>query len=581
MKRSVNLNCLWADAFVSQLKAAGIREVCISPGSRSTPLVSAFHNEKSIKKHIIIDERSSAFFALGRALKSNKPVAVVTTSGTAVTELYPAIVEAFQSRVPLIICTADRPPSEKNCGSNQTINQDNIFANHIRFFSDAGLPGISAENFSRLKTIASNACTIAEFTNRGPVHINFPFDKPLEPGSFTDEVEESVLKELLSPVKAAPPKKKQNPLLHEITEAIAKKRKGLVLCGGGNFNKVEIDKILKLGEKTGYPVLAEAVSGFRTFNQSGDIICNHSGFYKFEIIRKKLDPEIILFFGAAPVTKTMLLFFEESRAQKIAVNEFGDLNDPSKTTGIICTEKPGTFSDNILELLKNVPLEKDAAWMTEFTGLDRKFENHKTSFISGNNIRSEIRIISEIISNLPDKCNLFAGNSMPVRDIENLLYKTGKDIRIFTNRGASGIDGLISTALGIAAGSSEPAFLLIGDISFLHDAGSLVTAGLLRIPLNILLVNNGGGHIFDMLPVSKESEIFDKYFITPHNFDFEKLVSSFGGEFLRMEKLEDFQKIGEEQPVNKIRVFEFIANGKKSAELREELWKSFGKEIYK
>ncbi len=203
MKRPVNKNYLWSKVFVDQLANLGVEYVCISPGSRSTSLTLAFARS-SIKSFVILDERSSGFFALGIAKKTNNPVAIVTTSGTAVAELYPAIIEAYQQRVPLIVCTADRPPEMLNSGANQTINQNNIYANHINWFFDLGLPEVTSERILHLKSIALRAFVTSKVINKGPVHLNFPFRKPFEPDSFTDEIEENLLEEYLTSFNEPP-----------------------------------------------------------------------------------------------------------------------------------------------------------------------------------------------------------------------------------------------------------------------------------------------------------------------------------------------------------------------------------------
>ncbi len=193
MKIKVNRNILWAEAFVNELSSLGVKYASLSPGSRNTPLTLAFANNKKIKSYLHIDERSSGFFALGMAKSSGTPVAVVCTSGTATAELYPAIVEAYQQRVPLIICTADRPPELRDLGANQTINQTDMYKNHIRWFADPGLPVISDSRILRLKSIARNAVFISTVGSRGPVHINFPFKKPFEPKSYTDQISKELL----------------------------------------------------------------------------------------------------------------------------------------------------------------------------------------------------------------------------------------------------------------------------------------------------------------------------------------------------------------------------------------------------
>ena len=252
MRKKINRNVFWAELFVHHLSLSGLNDVVISPGSRSTPLTAAFASHKKIKSHIIIDERSAGFFALGLAKSFNKPVAVVTTSGTAVAELYPSIIEAFQSRIPLIICSADRPPGLRNCGTNQTINQNNIFANHIRKFIDTGLPGLS---IARLKFIGKTALDFYRYSNeinRGPVHLNFPFEKPLEPNLYTDEINTNVIKLVESKNLNRQKNHRGNVIefkpsrFNKLLSRINSGKTGLIICGPGTYTRAEINSINKL-----------------------------------------------------------------------------------------------------------------------------------------------------------------------------------------------------------------------------------------------------------------------------------------------------------------------------------------------
>ena len=255
MQIKINRNYIWSNILVDQLAECGVKYACISPGSRSTPLTYSISQNIKIKTFVQVDERSSGFFALGLAKKSNSPVIVITTSGTATAELYPAIIEAYQSRVPLIVCTADRPSYLRNTGANQTINQDNIYKNHIRFFYDTGLPDLTLKSIKKFKGLLIKAFDIANRTDKGPVHFNLPFEKPLEPDSFTDTIEEKLLLETLAEEYSVKNKCKTNNQtrvnINALVSALRKSDFGLITIGAGNFDQsfFRLKALIKLSER--------------------------------------------------------------------------------------------------------------------------------------------------------------------------------------------------------------------------------------------------------------------------------------------------------------------------------------------
>ncbi|HUX59756.1 MAG TPA: 2-succinyl-5-enolpyruvyl-6-hydroxy-3-cyclohexene-1-carboxylic-acid synthase, partial [Ignavibacteriaceae bacterium] len=244
MKIQVNRNILWSETFVRELVSCGVKYASLSPGSRNTPLTLAFAQNKKIKSFVHVDERSSGFFALGIAKATNSPVAIVCTSGTATAELYPAIIEAYQQRIPLIVCTADRPPELRGRGANQTINQNNLYKNHIRWFYDAGLPEMTIERISKLKEETNKAFHKCLFSAKGPVHINFPFKKPFEPKTFTNEIDEDTLRFAENTAKnnlyALPESEStisRKSWINDISKLVSARTQGIIIVGPGNFGK--------------------------------------------------------------------------------------------------------------------------------------------------------------------------------------------------------------------------------------------------------------------------------------------------------------------------------------------------------
>ena len=530
MKKPINRNYLWSKFFVDQLEKLGVKYVCISPGSRNTPLTTAFSQSKKIKQFVIVDERSSAFFALGLAKQTGKPAAVVTTSGTATVNLYPAIVEAYQSRIPLLICTADRPDYLRNTGSNQTINQDNLYSNHIRLFYDTGLPRLTKKHFAAFHKKICQAYFISKEISRGPVHLNFPFEKPLEESITTDELSTELLKTInflqSKPVKGTIPKVHTEQEVKILTKKINQSRKGIIFIGWGNYPSNFLKATLGLAKKCKYPVLIDAASGYNYGTHGKNILCNHNVFLRSEKFLEDYSPEIIIQFGNPPVSNPMLDFFEKAKAYKVLINENGDRLDPSRSFDRIIKADPEKFC---LSLSPGITARKQNDYLTSFQKAEEIIEGLKNKEIAGKGMKIESSVIMDALKSLPDDSNLFISNSMPMRDADYFKSQFSSKTNVYVNRGASGIDGINSTAAGIAAASGKPTLLITGDLSFFHDTNGMHILKKYSIPLAVLLVNNGGGGIFGMLPIAKEKEKFDEYFLTPLNLDFPKIITGFGG----------------------------------------------------
>lgn len=568
MKKSINRNLVWTDIFVKQLEKCGVKNVCISPGSRNTPLVIAFHKSKKIKKFVNVDERSSAFFALGISKAEKKPAVLVTTSGTAVANLYPAIIEAYNSRIPLIILTADRPSYLANTGANQTINQIDIFKNHIRKFYNLELPDLTKKSITGLKKIAVDAYLTAAENDVGPVHINFPFEKPFEPSAFTDEISDSTLDEfvnLLEPQKNF--SKKIN--LDKTIAEIKKSKRGIIILGGSNYKKEFLTNLIRLSAKLKFPILAEGNSSIRFYKSESDwIIANHTAFLRSDEIKKELDPELILHFGSAPATNILLQFIESSRSKKIFINKFGDLNDPSRTAHklIKCDEL-----EFVKVIYNDTAINKVSDFSKKYSALDKIVENEKEKYFQENKIKIEPNLIKIITELIPQDSNLFVSNSMPVRDFDFFASKNNKNISVYTNRGASGIDGIISTAAGVAKSSTKETYLVIGDLAFYHDTNGLQILAQFKIPLKILLINNGGGRIFNLLPIANEKIDFDKYFRTELEIDFKSLVKAHKGNYRLIKSFKGLKSFINSKSET-FDIAEVITNTEASIKFRKTFW---------
>jgi len=579
MIKKVNRNFLWSEIFVEQLVQLGIKYACISPGSRSAPLTYSLAENKNIKCFVNIDERSSAFFALGLAKASSSPVVVVTTSGTATAELYPAIIEAYQQRTSLIVCTADRPPELKNSGANQMINQKNIYRNHIRWFKDIGLPELSDKKLSRLMLITQKAINIATKKDKGPVHLNFPFRKPLEPVSFTDEIDELLIESLIkkthennhSPESLIT--KREKKLISKIAGRILTSQRGLIIAGPQDYNLKAIKAINSLSEITGFPVLADAASQLR-FNSSNNlIISNYDAFLKSEMFRQKFKPDIILQFGRTSTSSSLENYFEEIDADRFVINEFGDRFDPSGKAKSIIKFKPEIFCNELIKYLKEINFSKPLNdWSKVFQTADISVEGIKSKIILNSSFPNEARIISELIKVIPPKSSIMVGNSLPIRDLDCFAGSMENNLKIFFNRGASGIDGITSTALGISI-HNKSTVLITGDLSFLHDVNALIAAKKNPVPLVIILINNNGGGIFDALPIKEYKELFRKYFKAPQYQNIKSVVEAFGHNHTLIESWNHLsESVTASLGKKSLTVLEIKTNSVSSHKLREKYW---------
>lgn len=571
MKIKINRNILWTTLLTDLFVNAGIKYACISPGSRSTPLTFAITSENKIKSFPIVDERASAFFALGIAKSSNSPVVIVTTSGTATAELYPAIIEAYQNRVPLIVCTADRPSYLRNTGTNQTINQKNIYKNHIRYFAELPLPSIDKKNIHTLLSRTSEAILTATFINKGPVHLNFQFEKPFEPDSTTDFIDDSLItyanelsEKLLSRTKVEGNNFDKDFRLNSID---------LITIGAGKFNSDFIKFLDKFSRKYNIPIFADANSGLRFLKKKlSNLISNYEALVRSENLAVKFKPKSVIHFGRNLTSQSLEEFIIKSKAKRFVVNEFGDRFDTTKRAKLIKSE-PKKFILQILQSnLNNASLEI----LDYLKSVDMKIDDTKNKIFRKS--LNEVNIILELLDKIPVRSNLFIGNSLPVRDLDFFSSAIEKEINIFQNRGASGIDGIISSSLGIAIESKQPTYLAIGDLSFYYDLNSLLIAKQFDIPLKIILINNNGGAIFNYLPIARQKEIFNKYFLTPLNFNVKKLSESFGINYKLVKSLYEFKKsLSDANKTNSCLILEVRTDSLFTKSLKEKFWNSTNK----
>lgn len=580
----INKNIFWVETFANTLKELGVKFICISPGSRNTPLTVGFVNCAGFKKIVIIDERAAAFTALGIAKESGTPVVLICTSGTATAEYYPAIIEAYQQRIPLIVCTADRPPELQNVGANQAINQRNIYRNQIRYFVDLGVPSTSIDKLNQLKEIAVKAFTTSTMETRGPVHVNFPFRKPFEPNGYTDEIGKDLTNQLFQKIQIQkipfdPKKLAGSNRFLEVKTRLEECTRGIIVVGPENYNPLFAQKVTELAAKYNLPILADGASQLRFgMHSKENIIVNFDSMLRSKNFMEKFSPDFIIQFGRTVTSKGLEEFLDNSFAARFLVNEFGDWFDPSNKAKFAVKCKAFLFCELLIKSLKIEPdfNSERKNFLENLSKFDLKVEAMKTKLIYKSNFPTESKIYFETIEAIPNNSNLFISNSLPIRDFDNFAQVTKKNIRIYNNRGASGIDGIISTAAGIEFASHQQTYMLIGDLAFYYDLSSLLNLVKLKSKMKIILINNNGGGIFQLLPISKHKKYFEEYFKTPHDLDFEAIVKAFKLKYSLAKNWNNYKQLLTEKTLIP-HIIELKTSSEDSVNVRKDFWSQVDK----
>ncbi|MCY4147335.1 MAG: 2-succinyl-5-enolpyruvyl-6-hydroxy-3-cyclohexene-1-carboxylic-acid synthase [Chloroflexi bacterium] len=522
----------YATTFIDALVAAGLRHVCIAPGSRHTPLVLALarHRERiQLTSHL--DERCAAFFALGWALGADEPAAVVCTSGSAAANVLPAIVEAHQSRRPLIILTADRPPELRHSGANQTIDQIKLYGDYVDLFVDAPLPEVDPPSraLENLRTLAARAYATAA-ANRGVVHINMPFRKPFEPAADDTLAIDRRPTTRFFPVAPSGEARLRPLLTPDLLDC-----RGIIYCGHGSAHSEAEQNALRpwlsrLSHATGFPVLAEFSSNLR-----GDGVLGAYESWLADVDMSGLDALIRL--GAPPLCAPMQALLAKSQLRyHIYCSRAGEWADDSHSITHHLAIDPAGIDAREFD---NLPAADDS-WRARLAKLDasawRLLGNEMTTgdFFDG-------AVAYDMARLMPANGALFIGSSLPVRQLDQFAPPRAKPVQAFANRGASGIDGNGSTALGIAlARKGRPTAALLGDITLYHDMNGLLAVRRCDIPITIVLLNNDGGGIFQRLPVRQFEPAFRDYFLTPHGLDFAQVAKLYGLRHIRADNRATF-----------------------------------------
>ena len=568
MSAQAAANTAAARAFVDGLARAGVRHACVTPGSRSTPLTVALAEQSAIRPWLHLDERASAFFALGLARADGVPVALVCTSGTAAVNFHPAAVEADLSRVPLVLCTADRPPRLRNVGAPQTIDQPGLFGVSARMERDLPAPGEDGAPPALFAEAARRAVEAALGPLPGPVHLNLPFEEPLIAAPADHPAPEpSPAAPATAPV--APPVPPDAGELAVAVDALARAERPLIVAGPESGG-LPADALAGLARALGAPLLADPLSGLRTGAHDRACVGDAYDALLRDARAAAPRPDCVLRFGAAPTSRALNGFLAAAReASHVLCDLPGSFRDPNGVTTHRLTADARAAAAALRESLSREPAP--AAWLAEWRARDARARRALDEFARSADEPFEGRAVVELQRALPAGAALLAGNSMPVRDVDAFLASDAKPLTVAANRGANGIDGVLSAALGHAAAGRGPTALLIGDLSLVHDLNGLWAGTRHGLDLAVVLVNNGGGGIFHYLPQVEHGDVFEEWFGTPSGVDFAAAARAFGAEH---RPLADWSELDAALAGGGVRVLEFRTDRARNRELHERAWRA-------
>ena len=527
-------------SFIDELRSQGIVHVVVSPGSRSTPLAMAAADHPELQVWIQIDERSAGYFALGIAKATGMPVALICTSGTAAANYFPAIIEARYARIPLLILTADRPHELREVGAPQAIDQLHLYGHHVKWFHEMPLPSEYIESSKYVRTIAKRCVQQAMNEPRGAVHLNFPFREPLIP-LLSEGVWSSCLSERLQPYLQSTRTITIDDMNH-LAQRIQEHPMGLIICGPMHHHE-DGSEVIQLAETLGYPVLADPLSQLRgRYSHHPLVIETYDVLFKHQEMAKKLHPQLIIRYGAMPVSKSLYQWLATlNDTHQIIVDEGEGWRDPTLQGDIMVHSDISLFSHHMRHLLGNTSErlnETNASWKMTWRKIDDIIR--QVILEEPLEVYHEGHIFRVIRELLPPQTRLFVGNSMAIRDCDTYFISPSTEVTIYGNRGVNGIDGVISSALGTSI-CHQHTILILGDLSALHDMNALLIARKYHLSMVIIIVNNDGGGIFSFLPQAQHPKHFESLFGTPHGVTFESVSTLYGAQYADIQSIKELQ----------------------------------------
>lgn len=569
-----NVNELWSRTLAETLRAKGVRYAVICPGSRSSPLAFAFARTEGIEAIPVLDERSAAFFALGLAKRAGVPTALVCTSGTAAANFFPAIIEASESGTPLFVLTADRPHELRRCRAGQTIDQVRLYGDYPVGQTELMLPKADVRSLADLRDCIAGLADRSLAPRSGPIHVNIPFRDPLPP--IMDGVFEMALSsdewgrlfETISPVVD-----NDSPAIPNLSD-FANVDRGVIIAGAPlcPIGSAWIENVASLAAALKWPVLADALNPIRNHAERFPyLITGYHAICRSLVADEELLPEKAIVLGDLPISAALRSWLERNDIEMLFLNSLGGKFDPTHSRSRMLYFD---FSDGTPVVEERTDADFAKKWMQR-DGFVQEALQGRLERIEG---FFEGKVASVLSKHLPSECSLFVSNSMPPRDMESYWSRNDSHRDIYCSRGANGIDGILSTALG-GAHRGKPAYLLIGDLALLHDSNGALIGRFLKGSLTIILINNSGGGIFEMLPVATLGAEFEQFFVTDQQIDFQNWTRTYGFEYKRPKSWNEFAALVEQPHQSGVRLIEVVTNGKADSQRRKQWFSEIAESI--
>jgi 2-succinyl-5-enolpyruvyl-6-hydroxy-3-cyclohexene-1-carboxylate synthase len=513
-------------AMVDELARCGMRHAVTSPGSRNAPIALALAGDPRIEAHSVIDERAAGFSALGMAKSTGMPVAVTCTSGSAAANLMPAVVEAHEARVPLILLTADRPPELRDTGAGQAIDQVKLYGAFAKWFVEVGNHDATREAAVHHRALACRAFATARGGRPGVVHLNFPLREPLAPVP-EDGFDASIWEgrpdggPWVQVYEAA--SEATGRLADGMAARIPQGARGAIVVGAVAEDVAE--PVARLAAACGWPVLADATSGLRFGpHDRSHVVAHYDVLLRSEKWAGDHRPGLVMRIGDTPTSKPLRTWLAE--APQLVVDPHAVWHEPTRAAETIVQAAPAVLCEALSRRLEEAGVRPVQEWLAEW----READDLVPPALAATPDPFEPKALAAAVDAAPDGATVWVASSMPVRDVETFVPQSERRVRVLANRGANGIDGTVASAAGAAVAGRERVYLLIGEIALLHDIGGLLAARRLGADLTIVCLNNGGGGIFDFLPVASaaDPELYERHIATPVDLDLARVAELAG-----------------------------------------------------
>jgi 2-succinyl-5-enolpyruvyl-6-hydroxy-3-cyclohexene-1-carboxylate synthase len=509
-------------AFVDELLRCGMRHAVTCPGSRNAPLALTLAGQEGIEAVSVIDERSAGYFALGMAKATGRPVAITCTSGTAAANLHPAVAEAFEARVPLLVLTADRPPELREVGGGQSIDQIELYGSAAKWFVEVGTHAPGRETAVHHRALACRAYWTAAGGRPGPVHLNFPLREPLAPAPEGLDAADwegrpdgrpwTELREHASAPHA--------PDIHELAARIASTPRGAIVCGPTTEAGIA-EPAARLAAQCGWPLLAEPTSGVRCGDHDrSHVVAHYDLLLRARGFAARHAPGLVLRVGDMPTSKPLRAWV--AAAPQVVIDPHAAWHEPTRRAELLLQAAAVPALDALAAAIEMRSAERDESWLASW----READSRVPPALAASPDAFEPKVLAALEPELPDGAIVWLSSSMPVRNVEACFPQSPKRLRFLANRGANGIDGVVSSAAGAAHATGAPTWLLTGELALLHDIGGVLAARRAGVDLHVVCLDNGGGGIFDFLPVAEhaDSDLYERHIATPAGLDLEALL---------------------------------------------------------